>query len=145
LLLVTKNDILDVSRKRIMSDNKTSQAKLIEAIENYDEVVDENNQDSEYLDEDFFETLYSRELNTEINLEGLESPLILIDYHGGDGDGSTMWVILQFEDKLWRISGYYSSWDSNEWQLDSLEEVKVKQVIRNIYLSEFEEKQGDFK
>lgn len=42
---------------------------------------------------------------------------------GAEGDGAEMWVVFSLGDQLFRMTGSYSSWDSNYWD-SRLEEVE---------------------
>lgn len=57
-----------------------------------------------------------------------------VDAGGGEGDGAQKWVVFSVGDQMYRMTGYYSSWDSDEWDGD-LEEVAPKQVEVTQYFS----------
>lgn len=46
--------------------------------------------------------------------------------YGGEGKGEEYWVIFSVEDELFKVDGYYSSWDGSSW--DEAEIYKVEPV-----------------
>lgn len=62
----------------------------------------------------------------EYEVEGLPT-IRFVDAGGAEGDGAQKWVVFSVGDQMFRMTGYYSSWDSDEWDGD-LEEVRPKQV-----------------
>lgn len=46
--------------------------------------------------------------------------------YGGEGKGEKYWVIFSVGDELFKVDGYYSSWDGSSW--DDAEMYKVEPV-----------------
>lgn len=60
----------------------------------------------------------------------------LLDSTGGsEGGEEYMDVVFEYDGTMFRVHGYYSSWDENEWFLDELEEVVPKEVTVTQYVS----------
>ena len=55
-----------------------------------------------------------------------------VDRFGGEGMGDERWVVFKLENRLFRISGYYSSWEGTEWYED-VTEVKPVEVVKTEY------------
>lgn len=49
-----------------------------------------------------------------------------LERFGGEGKGDQYWVVFQIGDKIYRVDGYYSSWEGANW--DSAEPYEVKPV-----------------
>ena len=53
--------------------------------------------------------------------------LELVENFGGEGMGDQMWVVFKVGDRMFRMNGYYDSWNGGEWD-GSLEEVEAREV-----------------
>lgn len=51
-----------------------------------------------------------------------------LERFGGEGKGDTYWVVFQVGDKIYRMDGYYSSWEGANWDSAEPYEVKPKEV-----------------
>lgn len=59
--------------------------------------------------------------------------LELVDMQlGEEGGPENVWVVFRFEDKLYRINGYYNSWNGTDWN-SHVEEVQAKEKVIIIY------------
>lgn len=47
---------------------------------------------------------------------------------GGEGKGDTYYVVFQIGEKIYRVDGYYSSWEGVNWDSAEPYEVKPKEV-----------------
>ncbi len=69
-----------------------------------------------------------------IEFDGKSITLTHVDSKpGAEGGGENIWLVFHAGDEtLYRISGYYGSYDGEEWDLDSLEEVVAEtyQAVR---------------
>lgn len=64
-----------------------------------------------------------REVSTAVLASG---PAYLVnDVHGEDGDYEARYLIFQVGDQLFRINGYYSSWDGDNWEDSDIREVEA--------------------
>jgi hypothetical protein len=54
---------------------------------------------------------------------------------GGPDEGSTRYVILSVNDQFFKVSGYYASWDGDNWDNADLEEVFPKEVTVTKYVN----------
>jgi hypothetical protein len=65
-------------------------------------------------------------------LERLGYTVNSVDGYGGEGQGEDYWGIFSLEkdgvETYWMLSGWYASFNGAEVELDSLEEVKPKEV-----------------
>ena len=77
---------------------------------------------------EFNEHLYSDEVT-------LPSGLVVkdVERYGGEGEGDKLWVVFSVDDQLFRVTGYYSSWDGDNWEDASLEEVEAYEVMVTKY------------
>lgn len=48
--------------------------------------------------------------------------------HGGEGEGDEYWVVFSVGDQLFRVEGYYSSWNGTDWENVEVEEVEAYEV-----------------
>jgi hypothetical protein len=82
---------------------------------------------------EFYETLSSKERVEKFDWATtpvLESgPAYLVeDIGGGEGEGDERWVVFSVGDNLYRVSGYYSSWDGTTWEDTTPREVEAYEV-----------------
>ncbi|AXG66283.1 hypothetical protein SEA_ANNADREAMY_198 [Streptomyces phage Annadreamy] len=76
---------------------------------------------------------YENDFYEEIGSSGIELPLLrktatLEDREGGhEGGGDYMHVVFRIGDQLFRKTGYYNSWDANDWD-GEIEEVEPYEV-----------------
>jgi hypothetical protein len=56
----------------------------------------------------------------------------LVDSFGGMDQGSTLYIILEIEGRLYRKDGYYQSWTGSSWEGDFYE-VTAKPVVTTGY------------
>jgi hypothetical protein len=47
---------------------------------------------------------------------------------GGEGQGDQRWVVFAVGDKIYRVDGYYASWDGTTWEDPTPYEVKPVEV-----------------
>jgi hypothetical protein len=83
-------------------------------------------------DSDYFyeEIQWTRE---PIFLPELGEEAVKVDSTGGsEGEGDYMDVVFKIGDQLFRKTGFYNSWDSNDWD-GSLEEVEPYEVMVTKY------------
>lgn len=50
----------------------------------------------------------------------------LVADFGGEGQGEELWVVFSLGDQLFRVDGYYASWDGSNW--DGAEPYEVEPV-----------------
>ncbi len=63
----------------------------------------------------------------DIEVPGFESVV-------NDRDGSDTYVIFRFDGRLYRLDGYYDSWNGGEWEgLESAYEVEEKDKVIKVY------------
>ncbi len=70
----------------------------------------------------------------DIEIDGLE--ITEFDTLGGKGDGAEMSIIYKVKSKeskdfLVRIDGYYSSWDSSQFDDDAYEVVEYEKIVKD--------------
>jgi hypothetical protein len=54
-----------------------------------------------------------------------------VDAWGGEGDGATIFLVVECDGRLFEKTGYYSSWDSSQMDGDLVEvEAYKKEVTR---------------
>lgn len=51
---------------------------------------------------------------------------------GGEGSGSEMWVVVKIGSRLFKKSGYYASWDGDNWD-GPFEEVRPRERMVTFY------------
>ena len=51
-----------------------------------------------------------------------------LDSYGGEGKGDEYWVVFQVGEKIYRVDGYYSSWEGVNWESAEPYEVKPVEV-----------------
>lgn len=57
-----------------------------------------------------------------------------VEQKGGEGEGSEYWVVFSVNgDTLFRVEGYYSSWEGTNWDSAELVEVVPVQVLVTQY------------
>lgn len=52
---------------------------------------------------------------------------------GREGEGDYMEVVFKANDKLFRVTGHYNSYDDNEWYTEDIVEVRPKEVTVTVY------------
>lgn len=52
-----------------------------------------------------------------------------VDSFGGEGKGEEYWIIFKVGDELFKVDGYYSSWDGVSWENSEVYKVKPVEVI----------------
>lgn len=64
----------------------------------------------------------------ELEEDSVELPNIgkteAIDNYGGEGQGDERWIVFKVGDQLFRLNGYYSSYDGSTWD-GGVEEVEA--------------------
>lgn len=58
----------------------------------------------------------------------------LVDKYGGEGKGEEYWVVLSVGEQLFRVDGFYASWDGVTWEDPHLHEVEPVEVIKIEYV-----------
>lgn len=69
--------------------------------------------------------------DAEIDLKGF-GKLEFVEDFGGEGQGDTMWVVFKVQDRYFRKTAYYDSWNGASWD-SSLEEVEPKEKVITVY------------
>jgi len=72
------------------------------------------------------------EIRTPFELDGVGTIEWVAQNDGGVGDGGEIWFVFSHEGHLYRLSGFYSSYDSNEWD-DEVVEVFPRVIAKTIY------------
>lgn len=61
----------------------------------------------------------------------------LIEYvdakDGMEGGGEAIWVVFKLDGKLYRINGYYASYDGSNWDDGPIEEVVAEEKVITVY------------
>lgn len=87
----------------------------------------------EFGRQEFVEQLegYSTPDNTELSVGKAE----YVDAKWGmEGEGEYIWVVFQIGDALFRLDGYYGSWDGESWDEGSVVPVEAKEVVQVVYV-----------
>lgn len=101
------------------------------------EIVDwynenESDEHAEYIYqawEDFYDAIWSTQYNKDSETATLASGrAVIVEDFGGEGQGDTRYVVFQVGDKLYRVDGYYASWDGTTWDDPDPYEVTPKEV-----------------
>lgn len=53
----------------------------------------------------------------------------LSDEYVGVGEGENLWVVFSVGDQFFKVVGYYSSWDGEDWDGADVEEVEPHEVV----------------
>jgi hypothetical protein len=56
-------------------------------------------------------------------------PAYNVEDFGGEGQGEERWVVFSVGDQLFKVEGYYASWDGTTWDDPTPFEVKPKDVV----------------
>lgn len=59
----------------------------------------------------------------------------LIEDFGGEGLGEVRYIIFSVGDRIFRVNGYYASWDGTTWEDPTPEEVVAKEVMKVEYVT----------
>jgi hypothetical protein len=81
-------------------------------------------------EETFYEEIMWASKDTGFILDALGADAFHVAREGGsEGEGDHMEVVFRIGDQLFRKTGYYNSWDSNDWEpgyyLDEVEPYEV--------------------
>jgi hypothetical protein len=127
-----------------MSNESTAQIteEILAWYNDNDEAVKATTLDDEVWGE-FYETLSAKEYVEKYDWATtavLESgpAYIVQDVGGGEGEGEERWVVFSVGDKLFQVSGYYSSWDGTTWEDVTPREVEAYEVS----VTRYRRKQG---
>lgn len=82
---------------------------------------------------EFYDTLHEKDYIEKYewaNAPVLPSgPAYLVEDFGGEGQGEERWVVFSVGDQLFKVEGYYASWDGTTWDDPTPFEVKPKDVV----------------
>jgi len=80
----------------------------------------------------FFE--FARSPYPKLEVEDLGEIEFVDAKFGAEGGGEDIWFVFKFEDTLYRFTGYYSSYDGENWDdYSDLEEVAPRETIVIVY------------
>lgn len=91
----------------------------------------EYDEKAEHLDSAIDEFTDSLDRKTGIPLPS--GPAKLLEQHGGEDEGSDYWVVFSVNDDIFKVEGYYSSWEGVNWDSVKLIEVEPVQVLVTKY------------
>lgn len=67
----------------------------------------------------------------------VETSLGLIEYvaakDGAEGGGEDIWIVFKLDGKLYRLDGYYASYDGSNWGEGDIKEVIAEQKVITVY------------
>ncbi|QIN94164.1 hypothetical protein PP459_gp069 [Streptomyces phage Wakanda] len=88
-----------------------------------------------YDEGDFYDEIMWAGKDKAVRLDALNEDAFHVDRVGGsEGEGDHMAVVFRIGDQLFEKTGYYNSWDSNDWEPDYyLEEVEPYEVTVTRY------------
>jgi len=52
---------------------------------------------------------------------------------GEEGEGENIWVVFELYGSLYRLNGFYSSYDGEDWTYGSVVQVKPREITTTIY------------
>ena len=55
-----------------------------------------------------------------------------VESFGGEGMGDSRWIVFKLGEQLFRVSGYYDSWNGTEWD-GGIEEVEAFEIKKTEY------------
>lgn len=61
-----------------------------------------------------------------------------LDEFGGEGQGDQRWVVFSVGDTIYKVEGYYTSWEGDNW--DNAEPYEVEPV--EVSVTQYREKKG---
>lgn len=83
-----------------------------------------------YTVEDFKEKFKQNTDNfddpNDVTLEGIGTLKVVHEW-GGEGEGTSIGYVVQVENRYFRISGIYDSWEGTEWSWADFDEVEPYQ------------------
>jgi len=65
----------------------------------------------------------SENVNPEVELDGIGTAVYQDGKYGEEGGGEDVWVVFQLGENMYRITGYYNSYDGSEWSTDGMHAV----------------------
>lgn len=86
---------------------------------------------------DFYDEIMWASADRAYRLDALGEDAFFVAREGGtEGDGDHMEVVFKVGDQLFRKTGYYNSWDSNDWETGyNLDEVEAYEKTVTAYRS----------
>lgn len=81
---------------------------------------------SDYVSEELLYELTSSE-GKKFTLGGKD--LTFVTSWGGEGDGAQFTKIFLYEGRYFKAYGYYSSWDSDQWEDDIVEVSQIQKIV----------------
>lgn len=68
---------------------------------------------------EFAYSLYTREqlaaFPSRITVQLASGPAYMLENFGGEGQGDTRYVVFEVDGTIYRMDGYYASWDGDNW------------------------------
>lgn len=84
----------------------------------------------------FGESLSWRDAKTPVDVDGVNF-YVVDGKFGQEGEGENIWIVFHVEgyDTLYRMSGFYSSYDGSEWSAENIEEVESRPKVIQEYFA----------
>lgn len=77
---------------------------------------------------------WSREANSgTLMLPGVGQAEFVDAQFGSEGSGSEVWIVFNVKDELFKMTGFYSSWDGTDWNGYNIFRVEPEEVVMVIY------------
>jgi len=113
------------------------------AIEAYNEQVHESNEQNSNSWRDTFAQalLEGKEYNPQaqkyeevkVELDGLGEVTLVDSKPGFEGGGEDIWVVFHVGNQLFKLTGWYGSWDGSNWDEGDVFEVVAEEKIVVVY------------
>jgi hypothetical protein len=85
-----------------------------------------------YDGDSFYDEVEYEDEGIELTIDGQKVVAKKEDSYGGEGQGDEYWVVFRINDQLFRVDGYWQSWEGGEYDGD-LYEVEPYQVMVTRY------------
>ena len=109
--------------------------KTVEEIKNF---VRNCGQDDRYAGgaQHFGDALNWANQNAPVDIDGVNF-YVVDGKFGEEGGGENIWIVFHVEgqDTLYRITGFYSSYDGSEWGAEGIEEVEARPKVIQEYFA----------
>jgi hypothetical protein len=113
------------------------------AIESYNEQVETYNEENkDAWREPFAQTLidgsvYNPETkkyeDVKVELDGLGEVTLVDSKPGQEGGGEDIWIVFHVGNQLFKLTGWYGSWDGSNWDEGDVFEVVAEEKIVVVY------------
>lgn len=81
-----------------------------------------------------YEILETLESDKQVALEGFDEPITYeACKRGSEGGGENIWVVFKYKNNLYRLTGYYDSYNGEEWGEGDIETVISKEKTITVY------------